>query len=330
MILSVENLSVEVTQKGLALQILRGVNLQIPEGKVIGLVGESGCGKSMMSLAIMGLLAPGIRVTSGKIIFGGDDLLKKSESQLRQVRGSQISMIFQDPMSALNPLMTIQEQIDESLVLHTSMNAAQRNARILDLLGKVGIPHPREKMHAYPHELSGGLAQRVMIAMALSCDPKLLIADEPTTALDVTLQSQILELLLDLQKEFKMSILLISHDLALISKYSDQVNVMYSGELVETGKALNVISAPRHPYTHGLLECLPSKYLNFDEQFRLPTIPGQVRSFPKSDQHCLFQERCFKAQEKCRKEKPQGNPKCFFPMDDLSGHSDLVLAPNGK
>lgn len=321
MILDIQDLRIETDRGGEQFEILRGVDLKIPKGKIIGLVGESGCGKSMLSLAVMRLLSPQLRVTSGKIFFQGKNLLELKESEMTQLRGADLSMIFQDPMSALNPMMTIQEQIEESLLLHTNLNEASREERILELLQQVGIQNPREKMKAYPHELSGGLAQRVMIAMAMSCQPQLLIADEPTTALDVTLQAQILDLLVSLQKSNEMSILLISHDLALVSQYADEIHVMYSGEIVERGPAEKVVNSPEHPYSHGLLQCLPSRYDSFDVHFRLPTIRGQVRAFRKQDHFCLFHERCSKAREKCRLEKPQGLPKCFFPVksDEAEG-----------
>ncbi len=312
--LEVRDLRIEAQKNSRSVEILRGVNLDIPQGKIVGLVGESGCGKSMMSLSIMGLLSPSLKLTSGSISFQGKNLLEMKESEKRNLRGAEISMIFQDPMSALNPMMTVKEQIEEVLRLHTNLDEGAREERILELLRKVGIPNPEEKMKVYPHELSGGLAQRVMIAMAISCHPKLLIADEPTTALDVTLQSQILDLLVDLQKQMKMSILLISHDLALVSQYAHDIHVMYSGEIVESGSSQQVIHEPKHPYSHGLLQCLPSKYETFNEDFRLPTIRGQVRSFGKDENFCLFHERCSYAHERCRVEKPEGNPKCFFPL----------------
>jgi oligopeptide/dipeptide ABC transporter ATP-binding protein len=314
MILDIQNLRIETQRGGEQIEILRGIDLQIPRGKIIGLVGESGCGKSMLSLAIMQLLSPQMKVTSGKIIFQQKNLLESNESQMAQIRGADVSMIFQDAMSALNPMMTVQEQIEEALILQTNLNEASRIERVVELLSQVGIQAPRDKMKSYPHELSGGLAQRVMIAMAMSCQPQLLIADEPTTALDVTLQSQILDLLVSLQKTNQMSILLISHDLALISQYADEIHVMYSGEIVEQGPAEKVINFPEHPYSQGLIQCLPSKYDRFDLHFRLPTIRGQVRSFRKQDNFCLFHERCPSAREKCRNEKPQTTPKCFFPL----------------
>jgi peptide/nickel transport system ATP-binding protein len=257
-LVKVENLSVEFrTDEGIV-HAVKNISFSIPRGKTVGLVGESGSGKSVSSLAIMRLIPnPPGKITSGRVLLDGKDLLSLSESQMRQVRGNRISMIFQEPMTSLNPVFTVGDQISETLMLHQKLDKKAALAKAVDLLNQVGIPNPEERVNSYPHEMSGGQRQRVMIAMAIACEPELLIADEPTTALDVTIQKQILELLADLQKKYKMSILFITHDLGVIADIADEVVVMYKGQIVENEKTETLFANPKHPYTRGLLACRP-------------------------------------------------------------------------
>lgn len=282
-IISAENLSVDfITDDGLV-QAVKNISFQIPRGKTVGLVGESGSGKSVTSLAIMRLIPnPPGKITNGKIFFDGKDLLSMPESEIRKVRGNKISMIFQEPMTSLNPVFTVGDQIAESLMLHKGVNKKQALEMALDLLKQVGIPNPEKRISAYPHEMSGGQRQRVMIAMAIACEPELLIADEPTTALDVTIQKQILELLASLQKKYGMSILFITHDLGVIGDIADEVVVMYKGHIVERGAKEQIFKNPKHPYTKGLIACRPT----LDKSpIRLPTVSdfmsedGKEKSF---------------------------------------------------
>jgi peptide/nickel transport system ATP-binding protein len=257
-LVKIENLSVEFKTDEGTIHAVKNISFSIPRGKTVGLVGESGSGKSVSSLAIMRLIPnPPGRITSGKILLEGKDLMNLSESQMRDVRGNRISMIFQEPMTSLNPVFTVGDQICETLMLHQKLDKKAAMAKAEDLLTQVGIPNPKERVNSYPHEMSGGQRQRVMIAMAIACEPELLIADEPTTALDVTIQKQILELLADLQKKYKMSILFITHDLGVIADIADEVVVMYKGKVVENEKTETLFANPKHPYTRGLLACRP-------------------------------------------------------------------------
>jgi peptide/nickel transport system ATP-binding protein len=258
-LLTVKDLSVEFKTSEGIVKAVDTISFNIPEGKTVGIVGESGSGKSVSSLAIMRLIPnPPGRITSGQIEFMGKDLLKLSEPEMRTIRGNQISMIFQEPMTSLNPVFTVGYQIAEALILHQRLSKREARSRTLDLLNQVGIPNPTQRIDSYPHEMSGGQKQRVMIAMAIACAPKLLIADEPTTALDVTIQKQVLELLAKLQETYKMSMLFITHDLGVIADIADDVVVMYRGKIVEKNQTRNVFVNPTHPYTKGLLSCRPS------------------------------------------------------------------------
>lgn len=269
-LIRIENLSVEFKTDEGVVNAVKNISFSIPKGKTVGLVGESGSGKSVSSLAIMRLIPnPPGKVTSGKIMFDGQDLLKASESQMRDVRGNRISMIFQEPMTSLNPVFTVGDQICETLMLHQELDKKAAMAKAEDLLSQVGIPNPKERINSYPHEMSGGQRQRVMIAMAIACEPELLIADEPTTALDVTIQKQILDLLAELQKKYKMSILFITHDLGVIADIADEVVVMYKGNIVENSKTEELFKNPKHPYTRGLLACRPALDRN---PLRLPVV----------------------------------------------------------
>lgn len=269
-IIQVRNLSVDFRTDEGVVKAVKGISFDIPKGKTVGLVGESGSGKSVTSLACMRLIPnPPGKVTSGEILYKGQDLLKLSESKMREIRGANISMIFQEPMTSLNPVFTVGDQISETLMLHQKMSKSAAWEKSVDLLKQVGIPNPTERIKAYPHELSGGQRQRVMIAMAIACEPDVLIADEPTTALDVTIQKQILDLLADLQKKYGMSILFITHDLGVIADIADEVVVMYRGDIVEKGSTEQIFQAPKHPYTKGLLACRPSLEAN---PRRLPVV----------------------------------------------------------
>ena len=276
-----------------------GVSFSVEKGRVLGIVGESGCGKSVTSLSIMGLLDPvTARVEGGEILFQGRDLLKLSPAQMRKIRGDRISMIFQEPMTSLNPVLTVGFQIQEALMLHRGINKASARSRTIELLKMVGIPEPAKRVDEYPHQLSGGMRQRVMIAMALSCDPELLIADEPTTALDVTIQAQILTLLKELQERLGMAIIIISHDLGVISEMADDVMVMYAGQMVEYAKTEQLLMSPLHPYTVGLMNSVPDIGQSVR---RLKALDGLVPSLYDMPDGCRFAPRCDKCQEACKK-----------------------------
>lgn len=282
-LLKIENLAIEFKTDDGTVKAVKNISFNIPKGKTVGLVGESGSGKSVTSLAIMRLIPnPPGKITQGSIFFEGKDLLKISEAEMRQVRGNKISMIFQEPMTSLNPVFTVGDQIAETLILHQGLDKKQALAKSLELMDQVGIPNPKERIQSYPHELSGGQRQRIMIAMAIACEPDLLIADEPTTALDVTIQKQILDLLADLQKKYKMSVLFITHDLGVIADIADEVVVMYRGDIVENESSNKLFTHPQHPYTKGLLACRPSLDRN---PLRLPTVSdfmtddGREKSF---------------------------------------------------
>jgi oligopeptide/dipeptide ABC transporter ATP-binding protein len=278
-----------------------GVSFEIDAGTTLGIVGESGCGKSVTALSIMRLVqAPG-RIVNGSISFAGEDLLQKSEVAMRAVRGNEISMIFQEPMTSLNPVFTIGFQIGEAIGLHSKLSRGAVRDRTVELLRLVGIPSPEQRVNDYPHQLSGGMRQRVMIAMALSCNPKLLIADEPTTALDVTIQAQILGLMKSLQREFLTSILLITHDLGVIAETADEVVVMYLGKVVERAPVAALFAAPRHPYTAGLMRSTPR--LDGPDE-RLREIRGTVPHPMSTPGGCSFHPRCDRATDVCRREEP--------------------------
>ena len=274
-----------------------GVTFSVERGKVLGIVGESGCGKSVTSLSIMRLVDPTTgRYEGGSILFDGQDILKLPEKEMQKLRGNKISMIFQEPMTSLNPVFTIGYQIEESLMLHKGMDKKAARARAIELLEMVGIPEAAKRVDEYPHQLSGGMRQRVMIAMALAGDPELLIADEPTTALDVTIQAQILDLLKELQEKLHMSIIFITHDLGVIAEMADEVAVMYAGELVEEAKTRELFDDPKHPYTVGLMDSIPD--IN-QEVERLTTLEGLVPSLYDMPKGCHFAPRCKYACPEC-------------------------------
>lgn len=296
-LLEIRNLGISIG----ALDVVRGVDLTLEQGKTLGLVGESGCGKSITMLAIMGLLPDHITVT-GSIRLQGEELVGEPQSVLARLRGKRMAMIFQDPMTALNPVMTVGEQLIEAITIHQpQLGRPGRQARALELLRLVAIPFPERRLLQYPHELSGGMRQRVMIATAMANDPELLIADEPTTALDVTVQAQIMELLQRLQAERQMGLLLISHDLGVVGDIADEVAIMYAGRVCERGTVDAVFDAPHHPYTYGLLASLPEIDRNVTT---LAAIPGSLPSLASRPQACRFHPRCFYAQDSCRAEEP--------------------------
>jgi len=319
-LLQVDDLQVEFkTRKGHAL-VLNGVDFDLHRGETLCIVGESGCGKSMTALALLGLVpSPPGRVRSGRIVFGGEDLIKATPARLREVRGNRISMIFQEPMTSLNPVFSVGDQIGESLRLHRALDKAQARAQAIEMLRQVGIPAPERRVDEYPHQLSGGMRQRVMIAIALACQPDILIADEPTTALDVTVQAQIFDLLRDLQQDKGTAIILITHDMGAVSEMADRVIVMYAGRVIEQGTTAQVVGDPQHPYTRGLIACLPalgSSQTPLGGRDALPEIAGVVPSIWELGTGCAFRERCPHAHARCAVEVPP-----LIAAPDGSGHN---------
>jgi oligopeptide/dipeptide ABC transporter ATP-binding protein len=301
-LLSVEDLRVEFwTQRG-TVYAVNGVSFEIAAGETLGIVGESGSGKSVTALAVLGILARSGRVTSGRAVFEGRDLIGLSDRELRRIRGRDIAMIFQDPMTSLNPVLTIGRQIRESLETHLGLDRKQSEARVVELLEQVGIPKARDRAGDYPHQFSGGMRQRAMIAMALACEPKLLIADEPTTALDVTIQAQILDLLRSVIAERDTALVLITHDLGVVAGMCERVHVMYAGMVVEAGPAEAVFATPRHPYTFGLLQSVPR--LDTPRGRPLRPIEGAPRDMLRPPSACPFAPRCAYEVEKSRQEVP--------------------------
>jgi oligopeptide/dipeptide ABC transporter ATP-binding protein len=302
-ILDVRNLQTHFfTDDGVS-KAVDGVDFSLNKGETLGLVGESGCGKSITSLSILRLIAsPPGKIVGGEILFKGQDLLKKSESEMRRIRGNEISMIFQEPMTSLNPVYTVGEQIAEVLRLHQNMSRKEAWEKAVDMLRLVGIPSPEKRATQEPHELSGGMRQRVMIAMALACRPEILIADEPTTALDVTIQAQILELMKKLQEEMGMSIIMITHDLGVVAETCDRVAVMYAGKVVEYTTAKNLFASPKHPYTVGLMNSLPRLDEDVEE---LQAISGNVPSPFNMPAGCRFSPRCPHATQLCQTKLPE-------------------------
>jgi peptide/nickel transport system ATP-binding protein len=296
-LISVEDLRVSLQTAEGRVDALRGISFQMLAGQTLGLIGESGCGKSLTALAIMGLL-PERSVTTGSILFKGEELANAADADLRKIRGARIAMIFQEPMTALNPLHTIAKQIAEPLILHQNLSRSQAQLRALELLERVQLPRARERLNAYPHQLSGGQRQRVMIAMALACGPDLLIADEPTTALDVTIQKEVLQLIGDLVREEGMGLLLISHNLGLMQDQVEQVMVMYGGNIIESAKTENLFAHHKHPYTQGLFAARPR--MGLVRGTRLATIPGAVPQLKNLTAGCAFADRCDKVKTECR------------------------------
>lgn len=324
-LLEVRNLKASIqTPKG-EIRPVNDVSFTIQKGEIMALVGESGSGKSVTSLSIMGLNDGAIKYEpESSILFNGQDLLKLKEKEMRKIRGNEIAMVFQDPMFSLNPVHQIGKQIVESIILHKKIKRKEAEKIALDLLNKVGIPDPQRRLKNYPHQMSGGMRQRIMIAIALACNPQLLIADEPTTALDVTIQAQILNILKDLRHEFGISILLITHDLGVVAELADRVLVMYCGKIVEEGTVEDVFKNPLHPYTKGLMESVPE--LTGPRVDKLGTIPGVVPNPLELPLGCNFVTRCSFATEKCRQEAPElemhsnGNSvSCWNPLGKEGG-----------
>ena len=320
-ILEVRDLKTHFFTDDGVVEAVDGVSFTIKRGEVLGLVGESGCGKSVASLSIMRLIDKPGKIVGGEVIFKGENLLKKTEEEMRKIRGSEIAMIFQEPMTSLNPVFTIGNQIIEAILLHQDLSEEEAKKRTIELLNLVGIPEPERRFAQYPHELSGGMRQRAMIAMAISCNPDLLISDEATTALDVTIQAQILELMKDLQKKIGMAVLFITHDLALVAEMANNIAVTYTGKIVEYSDARSVFKNPKHPYTYGLLRSVPN-LLSEETKVELPAIEGMVPSPYHMPQGCHFNPRCPFATEICRKEMPELNElephhlvRCFHPVE---------------
>ncbi len=280
-----------------------GVSYDLEEGETLGLVGESGCGKSVSALSLLRLIpSPPGKIVGGEVIFEGQDLLKLDEDEIRHIRGNRIAMVFQEPMTSLNPVLTIGRQLTEGLELHLKMDRAAARRRAIELLEMVGIPEAATRLNDYPHQFSGGMRQRVMIAMALSCNPKLLLADEPTTALDVTIQAQILEIMARLSREFGTAVIIITHNLGVVARYADRVNVMYAGKIVETATARKLYADPRHPYTVGLLRSVPRlDQVRKDKLEPIEGVPPDLINMPKG---CSFYPRCAYRIDKCREESP--------------------------
>ncbi|MDJ0760793.1 MAG: ABC transporter ATP-binding protein [Woeseiaceae bacterium] len=299
--LEVSDLSIGFESEDGIVRVVEDVNFSLQRGKTLSLVGESGCGKSLTAFAILQLLPPFGKILSGSVKLHGRELVGLDDQKMQEVRGGDISMIFQEPMSALNPVFKIGKQIAEALILHRDMEKAEALEQAIALLEAVGIPDPASRADSYPHQLSGGMRQRVMIAMALACEPEVLIADEPTTALDVTIQAQILDLVHDLQEKFHTSILFISHDFGVVSRMADEIAVMYAGRIIEHGTSSDVLLEAQHPYTQALLETTP----RMDRSLaRLPAISGRVPSPMNRPTGCCFRPRCDKAMEICKTERP--------------------------
>jgi peptide/nickel transport system ATP-binding protein len=300
-LLRIEDLRVSLQTANGRADALRGISFDISAGQTVGLIGESGCGKSLMALAIMGLL-PERSIATGSIRFKDEEILNSPDSKLRRIRGARIAMIFQEPMTALNPLHTIAKQISEPLMLHQNRTHTQAQTRALELLERVQLPRAKERLNAYPHQLSGGQRQRVMIAMALACGPDLLIADEPTTALDVTIQKEVLQLIRDLVREESMGLLLISHNLGLMQDQVEQVMVMYGGNIIESANMTDLFSHHKHPYTQGLFASRPK--MGLARGTRLATIPGSVPQLKDLPKGCAFADRCNKVMVECQMAMP--------------------------
>jgi oligopeptide/dipeptide ABC transporter ATP-binding protein len=303
-LLEIENLRTQFDTSAGMVRAVDGISYNVKEGETVGIVGESGCGKSVGALSVLRLIPdPPGRIASGSIRFDGKDLLTLNDAQIRAVRGGQISMVFQEPMTSLNPVLTIGQQLCEGMELHLNLSPADAQARAIKLLDMVGISEGARRLQQYPHHLSGGMRQRVMIALALSCKPKLIIADEPTTALDVTIQAQILELMRDLTKEFNVALIIITHNLGVVARYADRVNVMYAGKIVESGTATDIYHRPMHPYTLGLLRSIPR--MDRPRGERLIPIDGQPPDLTREITGCAYRPRCSFATAQCARETPQ-------------------------
>ena len=329
-LLEVEDLVIDFPVPVGMLHPVRGISFHVEPGETLGIVGESGCGKSLTSLAVMGLLPSSAYRSANRVDLEGQSLLPLSESEMSDLRGDRLSMIFQDPMTSLNPSYTIGNQLAEVMIRHRGVSMRGATDRAVFLLEKVGISAAASRLGQYPHQLSGGLRQRVMIAMALMCEPRLLIADEPTTALDVTIQAQILLLIQELQKEFSIGVILITHDLGVVARTADRVAVMYAGEIVETGKASEIFQAPLHPYTQGLIDCIPIPGKTSPGE-HLGSIPGIVPTLVGDLQGCAFSDRCAHATAACQQDIAENRLgegrqfRCNLPAD-LSARTPAAVA----
>jgi dipeptide transport system ATP-binding protein len=318
-LLDIQNLSVQFPSSAGVMRAVDDVTLSVDEGEVLGVVGESGSGKSVTMLALMGLVGYPGRITAKRLAFAGRDLMSLSDRERRKLTGKDVAMIFQEPTTSLNPCFTIGFQLVETLRLHEGMDRAMARRRAVELLAQVGIPAPESRLKAFPHQLSGGMNQRVMIAMAIACNPRLLIADEPTTALDVTVQAQILDLLLSLQRERGMALVLITHNMSVVAETAQRVMVMYAGQIMEEQPAASLFDAPQHPYTAALLAALPERSEGLE---RLATIPGVVPGLYDRPNGCLFSPRCTHATQHCRAVRPDlrtwmsGQIRCHYPLGD--------------
>ena len=302
MLLEVKNLVTEFHMKRGTVKAVNNISYQVDQGEILAIVGESGSGKSVSSLSIMGLIRSPGEIAAGEIIYNGQDLLKLSQKEMQKIRGDKISMIFQEPMTSLNPVYRVGDQITESILTHMKISKEEAKKRAIKMLEIVGIPSPADRFNDYPHQMSGGMRQRVMIAMAISCDPELLIADEPTTALDVTIQAQILDLLKQMRDKFHMAVLLITHDLGVVAETADRVLVMYCGQVVEEADVKELFEKPLHPYTLGLLKSIPR--LEDESKEPLYMIKGMVPNPLHMPSGCPFSDRCDRCMERCRKEMP--------------------------
>lgn len=326
MLLEVKNLKTQFRIKGGTVNAVNGIDFEVEKGEVLAIVGESGSGKSVTSLSILGLIPdPPGKIVDGQILFKGEDLLKKTKREMKDIRGKEISMIFQEPMTSLNPVFTIERQITETILRHEKVSKKEALNRAVKMLELVGIPSPEKRVKEYPHQMSGGMRQRIMIAMALACNPELLIADEPTTALDVTIQAQILDLMLNIKNKLNTSILLITHDLGVVAEAADKVVVMYCGKIVEKSDVQDLFRKPLHPYTEGLLRSIPKIE---DKEEKLFMIPGMVPNPLKMPEGCAFSARCSKCMDICKEKEPElieteGRlVSCFLYQDEHSRRAE--------
>ena len=332
-LLEVKNLKTHFFTMEGVVKAVDGVSYELNEGETLGLVGESGCGKSVSALSVMRLIPdPPGKIVDGEIFLDGEDILKIDMEGMREVRGAKIAMVFQEPMTSLNPVLTVERQITETLQLHMGMSKLESQRESVNLLTRVGIPDPEIRIKQYPHQFSGGMRQRVMIAMALSCNPRLIIADEPTTALDVTIQAQILDLMKSLTTELGVALIVITHNLGVVARYADRVNIMYAGKVIERGEAHEIYSNPRHPYTVGLLRSVPR--LDLPRRAKLDPIEGQPPDLINLPPGCAFRERCRWAIDKCATDTPElvetsdGHLSACFRADELgTTEIDFLNAP---
>ena len=332
-LLEVKNLKTHFFTMEGVVKAVDGVSYELNEGETLGLVGESGCGKSVSALSVMRLIPdPPGKIIDGEILLDGEDILKIDMEGMREVRGAKIAMVFQEPMTSLNPVLTVERQITETLQLHMGMSKLESQRESVNLLTRVGIPDPEIRIKQYPHQFSGGMRQRVMIAMALSCNPRLIIADEPTTALDVTIQAQILDLMKSLTTELGVALIVITHNLGVVARYADRVNIMYAGKVIERGEAREIYANPRHPYTVGLLRSVPR--LDLPRRAKLDPIEGQPPDLINLPPGCAFRERCRFAVEKCATDTPElvetsdGHLSACFRADELGATEiDFLNAP---